>query len=176
MILSARGAVATLCASMAVSWTAAQSPAPRPNQELESLQAHFEIVIRRRHDQLFTGIATLQQWEQRKQQTRAALQRMLWHDLTWPDRPPRATVTDRQDYAAYSVENLVLETVPGVFLTANLYLPRGAAKPVPILLYQCGHANKHLFRRHGAWFAANGIAMLMDNIEMGEIEFTHHGV
>jgi cephalosporin-C deacetylase-like acetyl esterase len=177
MTRSVRGAVAAMCVLTVVSWTAAQSPAPRPNQELESLQAHFEIVIKRRHDQLFSGIATIQQWEQRRQQTRAALQRMLWHDLPWPDRPPRATITDRQDYAAYTVENLVLETVPGVFLTANLYLPRGAAKPVPIVLYQCGHANKSLFRRHGAWFAANGMAMLvMDNIEMGEIEFTHHGV
>jgi cephalosporin-C deacetylase-like acetyl esterase len=177
MILSIRAGVAVVCALTAVSWTAAQSPAPRPNQELESLQAHFEIVIKRRHDQLFGGITTIQHWEKRKQQTRAALQRMLWHDLAWPDRPPPATVTGRQEYAAYTVENLVLETVPGVFLTANLYLPRGAAKPVPVLLYQCGHANKSLFRRHGAWFASHGMAMLvMDNIEMGEIEFTHHGV
>jgi cephalosporin-C deacetylase-like acetyl esterase len=177
MTLSARGAVATICVLTAVSWTAAQAPTPRPNQELEALQAHFEMVIKRRHDQLFSGIASIQQWEKRKQQTRADLGRMLWHDLTWPDGPPSATTTSRQDYATYTVENLVLETVPGVFLTANLYLPRGAAKPVPVLLYQCGHASKSLFRRHGAWFASHGMAMLvMDNIEMGEIEFTHHGV
>jgi cephalosporin-C deacetylase-like acetyl esterase len=31
--------------------------------------------------------------------------------------------------------------------------------------------------RHGAWFASHGsAALVMDNIEMGEIEFTHHGV
>ena len=175
MTPSVRGAIAAIFT--AVTWTSVQSPPPRPNQGLESLQAHFESVITRRHDQLFKGITTVQQWEQRKQQTRAALHRMLWHDLTWPDRPPRATTTSRQDYATYTVENLVLETVPGVFLTANLYLPRGAATPVPVLLYQCGHASKSLFRRHGAWFASHGMAMLvMDNIEMGEIEFTHHGV
>ena len=176
MTLSVRGAVAAVIALTTVSWTDAQTP-PRPNPELESLQAHFELVIKRRHEQLFGGITTVQQWEQRKQQTRAALQRMLWGDTSWPDRPPRATVTNRQEYAGYIVENLVLETIPGVFLTANLYLPRGAAKPVPVLLYQCGHASKSLFRGHGAWFAAHGVAMLvMDNIEMGEIEFTHHGV
>ena len=45
------------------------------------------------------------------------------------------------------------------------------------MLYQCGHANKSVYRRHGAWFASHGVAALvMDNIEMGEIEFTHHGV
>ena len=42
-----------------------------------------------------------------------------------------------------------------------------------MILCQCGHANKDKFTRHGAWFAAKGIAvMIMDNIEMGEIEFT----
>lgn len=177
MTPSVRATIAAICALTGVSWTSAQSPAPRPNQELESLQAHFETVIRRRHDQLFKDITAVQQWEPRQQQTRAALQRMLWNDMAWPDRPPRATVTNRQEYSAYTVENLVLETIPGVFLTANLYLPRGAAKPVPVVLYQCGHANKRLFTRHGAWFASHGMAMLvMDNIEMGEIEFTHHGV
>ena len=90
---------------------------------------------------------------------------------------PRATVTHRQEYPGYSIENLVLETAPEVYLTANLYLPRTGGEPFPVVLYQCGHANKSLFRRHGAWFAAHGIAMLvMDNIEMGEVEFTHHGV
>jgi len=42
-----------------------------------------------------------------------------------------------------------------------------------VILCQCGRANKDKFTRHGAWFAAKGIAvMIMDNIEMGEIEFT----
>ena len=46
-----------------------------------------------------------------------------------------------------------------------------------MVLYQCGHARKSYYWRHGAWFAAHGIAALvMDNIEMGEVEFTHHGV
>jgi cephalosporin-C deacetylase-like acetyl esterase len=46
-----------------------------------------------------------------------------------------------------------------------------------VILYQCGHANKRFFKHHGAWFASHGIAMLvMDNIEMGEIAITHHGV
>ena len=97
--------------------------------------------------------------------------------MPWPEAPPRATVTHRQEYDGYTTENLVLETAPGVFVTANLYLPRSGPKPYPAVLYQCGHANKSVYRRHGAWFAAHGIAALvMDNIEMGEMEFTHHGV
>jgi cephalosporin-C deacetylase-like acetyl esterase len=177
MTFSVRWVVGALCTLGAVSVPAAQSKVAPPNKELEALQAHFEMVIGRRHNQLFNGITTVEQWQQRKQKTRAALEKMLWHDMRWPDAPPRATVTHRQEYSGYSIENLVLETAPNVYLTANLYLPRTGGEPFPVVLYQCGHANKSLFRRHGAWFAANGIAMLiMDNIEMGEVEFTHHGV
>ena len=150
---------------------------PAQNQEFEALQSHFERVIGRRSDQLFAGITTVAQWEQRKQKTRAALSKMLWHDLRLPDNPPKATVTHTEQRTDYIIENLVIETAPKVFLTANLYLPRSGSRPFPVVLYQCGHASKSLYASHGAWFAAHGIAALvMDNIEMGEVEFTHHGV
>jgi cephalosporin-C deacetylase-like acetyl esterase len=172
-----RVVVAALCLFAVPSGPAAQNKTPPPNKELEALQAHFETVIARRHDQLFSGVTTVQQWEARRKQSRAALAKMLWHDMRWPDAPPPATVTDRQDHPGYTIENVVLETAPQVYLTANLYLPRSGTGPFPVVLYQCGHASKSVYRRHGAWFAANGIAALvMDNIEMGEIEFTHHGV
>jgi cephalosporin-C deacetylase-like acetyl esterase len=147
------------------------------NREFEALQAHFERVVAKRFDQLFDGVTTTGQWEDRKEKTRTALRKMLWHDMRLSDGAPPATVTHREEHPTYTIENIVLETAPKVFLTANLYLPRSGAKPFPVVLYQCGHANKSLYARHGAWFAANGIAALvMDNIEMGEVEFTHHGV
>jgi cephalosporin-C deacetylase-like acetyl esterase len=151
--------------------------APAQNPEFEALQSHFERVIGRRSEQLFAGVSTVAQWEQRKLKTRAALSKMLWHDLRLPDLPPKATVTHTEQRATYTIENLVIETAPKVFLTANLYLPRTGKGPYPVVLYQCGHASKSLYAHHGAWFAAHGIAALvMDNIEMGEVEFTHHGV
>jgi len=145
--------------------------------EYDALQAHFDRVVTERHRRLFEGIETAAQWEKRKPQARAELIQMLWHGLKLPDTPPKATITHREERAAYTIENIVLETAPKLFSTANLYLPRTGTKPFPVVLYQCGHANKNYFKKHGAWFAQNGIAMLvMDNIEMGEVEFTHHGV
>lgn len=147
------------------------------NQEFQALQAHFERVIGARHQNLFLGIENVAQWEERKLRTRSALQQMLWHERRWPTSPPSARITARLEHADYTIENLVLETAPSHYSTANLYLPRAGQKPFPVILYQCGHANKSRYARHGAWFAAHGVAVLvMDNIEMGEIEFTHHGV
>ena len=152
-------------------------PAAAQNREFEALREHFERVVSQRFERLFDGVATTAQWEERKRRTRAELRKMLWQDLRLPDGAPPATVTHRAEHSRYTIENIVLETAPKLFLTANLYLPRSGAKPFPVVLYQCGHASKNYYARHGAWFASNGIAALvMDNIEMGEVEFTHHGV
>ena len=153
------------------------SPPPLDTAEMKALQAHFERVIAARHDAAFKPFTSVAQWEVRKAQLRRDLERMLWHDYSWPTTPPAARVTHRTEYAKYTIDNVVLEVAPKLYLTANLYLPRDGAKPYPVVLYQCGHANKNYFTRHGAWFASHGIAALvMDNIEMGEVEFTHHGV
>jgi hypothetical protein len=164
---------------LAVSLVSAQ-PGPRPPvhpAEFQALQAHFDSVIAARHAALFRGISSVPQWEEQKRRIRLELARMLWHDYAWPSTPPPARITHRTEHSDYIVENIVLETAPNLYSTANLYIPRAGAKPYPVVLYQCGHANKSYFTRHGAWLASHGIAvMIMDNIEMGEIEFTHHGV
>jgi cephalosporin-C deacetylase-like acetyl esterase len=168
-----------LAALAVIARTAAQAPAKPPAEPagFQALQAHFDRVIAARHSNAFQGISTIAQWEQRKARMRRQLSRMLWHDYPWPSAPPAARISNRTEYPNYILENIVLETAPKVFLTANLYLPRAGTKPFPVVLYQCGHASKTYYARHGAWFAAHGIAALvMDNIEMGEVEFTHHGV
>jgi cephalosporin-C deacetylase-like acetyl esterase len=154
-----------------------QAQPPAQNQEFQALQRHFDRVIEGRHTALFSDLSSLTEWERRKQQIRTQLTRMLWHDRAWPSTPPTARITARTEFAAYTIENIILETAPQLYSTANLYLPRGGGARHPVVLYQCGHANKDQFARHAAWFASHGIAMMvMDNIEMGEIEFTHHGV
>jgi cephalosporin-C deacetylase-like acetyl esterase len=147
------------------------------NEEFEALHGHFERSVARRHGDLFRGMTSVSQWEKRKSETRTALERMLWHDFRWPSAPPPARMTHREERGEYVFENLVIESAPKVFITANLYLPKRGARPFPAILYQCGHASKSYYARHGAWFASHGIATLvLDNVEMGEVEITHHGV
>jgi hypothetical protein len=133
-----------------------QTPRPAQNQEYEALQAHFEKVVGRRSEQLFAGITTVTQWEERKKQSRAALAKMLWHDLRLPDSPPPATVTHTEQRETYTLENVVIETAPKLFLTANLYLPKSGSKPFPVVLYQCGHASKNVYARHGRGLRSMG--------------------
>ena len=140
------------------------------NAHYDALHAHFERVAAARFDTLFDGVGDLQSWEERKETTRKQLCSMLWHDREWPSDPPTVEITGRIERPDYTLECLVLETSPDIYSTTNLYLPRRGNGPYPVVLYQCGHANKRIFKHHGAWFAARGIAVaIMDNIEMGEL-------
>src|SRR5205823_4967460 len=42
--------------------------------------------------------------------------------------------------AVYSIEKIVYESRPGLFVTANLYIPKTGSRPFPGVLFQMGHA------------------------------------
>ncbi|HBY60018.1 MAG TPA: hypothetical protein DEH78_09360, partial [Solibacterales bacterium] len=61
-------------------------------------------------------------------------------------------------------------------------LPKARAKPLPAIVYVCGHANspqgnKTQYQRHGISFAKNGYAaLILDSIQIAETFALHHGV
>src|SRR5262249_40529182 len=85
-----------------------------------------------------------------------------------------------------TVEKLHFQSVPGLYVTANLYLPKKAALPAPAVLYLCGHAgtvkdgvsygSRPNYQHHPAWFAENGYAcLIVDPLQDGESRGIHHG-
>ena len=61
---------------------------------------------------------------------------------TFPDRTPlnaRTVATYRRD--GYSIEKVIFESMPGVFVTANLFVPDGSGKR-PAVVMSCGHADE----------------------------------
>lgn len=161
----------------------AAGPLPGWNENYSALQSCFERVARERFETLFSGIETAGQWEPERTRIRTALAGMLGQDRPWPKEPPACRVARRIQRRDYVVECLVLETGPGIYATANFYIPRSGKGPYPVIIYQSGHSgmgiygNKTKFKHHGAWFAARGICVLiLDTIELGELKVTHHGV
>ncbi|HEU5080760.1 MAG TPA: prolyl oligopeptidase family serine peptidase [Opitutaceae bacterium] len=58
----------------------------------------------------------------------------------WPKKTPLNPVIERRrEFDGYSVENVRLETVPGVFACGNLYRPLKANGPCPAVLTTHGH-------------------------------------
>jgi cephalosporin-C deacetylase-like acetyl esterase len=104
-----------------------------------------------------------------------------------PERTPlKATITGKVEGPGYTIEKLHFQSLPGLYVTANLYLPRPVNGRHPAILYQVGHYNQH--RRdgnkaapdclqQGIWFATHGYAALvMDTIELSEIAGRHRGL
>lgn len=59
-----------------------------------------------------------------------------------PQRTPLNTRTvGAFDRSRYRVEKLVYETRPGLFVPANLYLPKEGSPPYPGILFQMGHSS-----------------------------------
>lgn len=58
-----------------------------------------------------------------------------------PERTPlNARVTGTLEREGYRLEKVVYESRPGVFVTANLYIPTTAKPPYPGVLFQMGHS------------------------------------
>ncbi len=60
-----------------------------------------------------------------------------------PKRTPlNAVIRQRRTHDGYSVENVAFESVPGYFVTGNLYRPLAITAPVPAVLSTHGHYAK----------------------------------
>ena len=146
--------------------------------------------FRKQTEQLSRGgvddINTLAEWERMRPVYRQQLLEMLGLDPL-PERTDlRATVTGVTEHDDFRVERLHYQSRPGLYVTANLYLPKNIEKPLPAVLYVCGHGrvekdgvsygNKVSYHHHGSWFAKNGyVCLTIDTLQLGEIEGIHHG-
>jgi hypothetical protein len=150
------------------------------------LDAYFRIETKRIADADLADIKTLADWEKKRPELRQQFLEMmgLWPLPAKTDLKP--VTTGVLDAGAFTIEKLHFQSIPGLYVTANLYLPKNLTKPVPAVLYLCGHAavienkiscgNKVHYQHHGAWFAEHGYAcLIVDTLQLGEIQGVHHG-
>ncbi|HIQ20223.1 MAG TPA: hypothetical protein EYH34_03140, partial [Planctomycetes bacterium] len=91
----------------------------------------------------------------------------------FPQRTPlNARVVGKQKREGYRIEKILMESQPGHFVTAVLYLPE-AEPPYPGVLFPCGHSGNgkaaEAYQRGCILLALNGLAALCyDPIDQGE--------
>jgi len=89
----------------------------------------------------------------------------------------KPVVTGVLDRRGYSIERMYFQSLPGLYVTGNLYVPEGA-KNAPCVLYLCGHSSdqKCHYQAHARKFANLGfVTLLIETIERGEVRGHHHG-
>ena len=139
-----------------------------------------------RTDVLLSEFKTVAEWEAKQPELRRQVLEMLGLDPLPPKTDLQPVITGTTEHAEFTVERLHFQSSPGLYVTGNLYLPKGASGPLPTVLYVCGHSknvkdgvsygNKVGYQHHGGWYARNGYACLtIDTLQLGEIEGLHHG-
>lgn len=154
--------------------------------ENSNLQKYFEVKVRQISSNCLNGVESRDQWERLKPQYREQLFEMLGLSPLPPRGDLLAVVTGQVEREDLVVDKLHFQSAPGLYVTGNFYRPRTVTRPLPTILYLCGHGpvktngisygNKVAYQHHGAWFARNGYAcLIIDTIQLGEIEGVHHG-
>lgn len=157
---------------------------PDPGNQL--LAEYFRAETAALAGRSLTDIQSLEDWATRRGEYRRQLAEMLGLDPMPPRTDLKPVVTGKHETEWFTVENLHFQSRPGLYVTANLYVPKGLQEPVPAILYVCGHAlvkkdgvsygNKTSYQHHGGWYARNGyVCLTIDTLQLGEIEGLHHG-
>ncbi len=177
--------VTALILCLALPCTAkAQGRSLADNPELARFFEDEVTKIERSTD--LTRYSTLQDWEADRPILRQQLFDMLGL-APLPEKTPLVPViTGVVEHPDFIVERVHFQSLPGLYVTGNLYRPGTQTGPLPAILYVCGHGkvkqdgisfgNKTHYQHHGGWFARNGyLCLTIDTLQLGEIEGVHHG-
>lgn len=87
----------------------------------------------------FAAPQSVQAWEPRRELVRSQL---LVSQGLWPmptKTPLNAVIHGKIDQGEYTIEKVYFESVPGFFVTGNLYRPKNATGKAPAVIFPHGH-------------------------------------
>jgi dienelactone hydrolase len=177
---------ATFLALVCLPLTAADKQDKVATPQEQALSAYFEQQVGAIEGQLEREVQTKEDWLAKKDEYRRQLAEMLCLDPMPPRTDLKAVKTGEFEHEGIIVEKLQFQAMPGLYVTANLFRPKVVEKPLPTILYVCGHAtkvndgisygNKAGYEHHGVWYAKHGfVCLVIDTVELGEIHGEHHG-
>lgn len=152
----------------------------------EPLSEYFRAETERLASRPLLGIDSLERWKTSRPELQRQCREMLGLDPmpARTDLAPQITgIVERPDFV---IEKIHFQSAPGLFVTGNLYRPKVVERPLPAILYVCGHAGvvkdgviygcKTHYQHHAAWYAANGyVCLVVDTLQLGELPGLHHG-
>lgn len=146
-----------------------------------NIRNHLMRVARELSHEALAGFDTLAGWQKvRPRRYAQFLEMMSLTDVPVDgSRPPlnvRIVGTIRQP--GYRIEKLYYESLPGLYVPANLYIPDNLTEPAPAVLYVCGHSRtqKVSYQPHPRKFAQLGfVCLIIETIQWGEVLGDHWG-
>jgi cephalosporin-C deacetylase-like acetyl esterase len=155
-------------------------PEPKPGDKM--IEAYLAAETDKLSKKELDGATILDQWKQRRPRLHREYMYMLGLDPLPEKTPLHPTITGTLEHQGVVIDKLHFQSKPSLYVTGNLYRPKGNTKKLPTILYVCGHANKGRdgnkseYQDHGMWFASNGYnCLVLDSLQLGEIPGVHHG-
>jgi sugar phosphate isomerase/epimerase len=106
-------------------------------------------------DRIAAQYKNIEEWEKRKQALKPALLEALQLKQFPASPKTQAIITPQRKFDGYTVENIAIEYLPGVWVSGSLYKPSkfkarlndkvGQGK-IPVVLHPQGHWDKHRYR------------------------------
>lgn len=154
-------------------------PAPAPaNLTIRDYLCREAVTIT---DRALRDFPDRRAWEQAIPRKRQQYLAMLGLDDLPPReerKPPSVHLTGTVERPAYRIEKLAYESLPGLYVTANLYVPKNLSAPAPGVVYVCGHAQEQKvhYQAHPRRFAELGfVCLIVETVQLGEVTGHHHG-
>lgn len=154
---------------------------PQKTVALNNIHAYLNQEAKKITDASLNGILSLSDWKNSRQKRYEEYLEMMGlgsFPVTGkrPDLNVKFTGTIKKD--GYRIEKLYYESLPGLYVVANLYIPDKIKNKVPAILYVCGHAptQKEAYQAHPRKFAQLGfVSLIIETIQLGEVRGEHHG-
>ena len=129
------------------------------------------LLAIKRENEAWSRVKTRADWEHFRNQRLNALRKSLGQ-LPPAAKNLQVETTGRIKGDGYEIENIVFQSRPGLFVTANLYLPTNSKKSMPaILLSHSHHAPKtqgELQDMGMTWARQGWVVLVMDHLGHGE--------
>ncbi len=146
-----------------------------------NIRAYLTTAAAEITDNRLTGITSLPEWEKQRSMRHTELMEMLsMQDMPPGGRRPPLNVqyTGTIQQEGFRIEKLYYESLPGLYVPANLYIPDNITEPRPAILYVCGHSisQKVHYQAYPRKLAELGfVCLIIETIQRGEVRGYHHG-
>lgn len=116
--------------------------------KLQSFQYHLKTPLQGKQqlDFLSAFYNDTQSWERRKQELKSC----MWEALKLSPLPAKPKskpiISNKRKFDGYTVENVALEVLPGLYVSGSLYKPLNPKGKIPVILNPDGHFGDGRYR------------------------------
>lgn len=158
------GCFIQLCSILLCSWSWAQSG----SSELCQGAYYSENEGAEKLHKVLTSLITLKNWQQHADNMRNQIRKGLELEIFPAKNPLHTGFRNKKNLNGYTVESVVFESLPGFFVTGNLYRPAGTAAKQSLAAILCPHGHGEAPR-----FSNDMQALCASLAKMGAVVFAY---